>query len=314
MLRMHNGNRLGVGPINTLEHNGFSWNNPKTYGFYQDWRAAKLKAAESAKTAGFVELSDLANPTDSEKSEIISRCRATNLAVYQAPQGDDLRKDLRAFTGAFGLRIAERHRSAGEEGIVALTESDAPSQRGYIPYTKRKIGWHTDGYYNAPGELISAMVLHCAHPAEEGGHNQALDPAIAFIRLWDENPDYVRALMHDQAMSIPENKEPDGSVRPVSVGPVFYPDPETGAMQMRYTARTRSIEWRDDVLTREAVAFLQATLETPDPLTISVKFKSGQGVLTNNALHDRTGFDADTAQKSKRVMYRVRFTNRVKGS
>ncbi len=296
------------------EHNSFFWNDPKTYDFYQEWRASRLKAAEEAKSAGFVELSSLANPSDSEKSEIISRCRAANLALYQAPQGDDLRKDLRTFAGAFGLRIAERHRSAGDEGIVALTESDAPSQRGYIPYSKRKMGWHTDGYYNAPEDRISAMVLHCAVPAEEGGVNQMLDPTIMYIRLWDENPDYVRALLHPEAMVIPENREPDGSVRPVSVGPVFYPDPDTGEMQMRYTARTRSIEWRDDALTREAVAFLQATLEAPDPLTISVRFKAGQGVLTNNALHDRTGFDGKAENKSPRVMYRVRFTNRVKGS
>jgi hypothetical protein len=106
--------------------------------------------------------------------------------------------------------------------------------------------------------------------------------------------------------------EPDGSVRPVSVGPVFFADPATGALQMRYTARTRSIAWRDDSLTREAVAFLQHTLETPDPLTISIRFGAGQGVLCNNVLHDRTGFDPAAREKSPRVVYRVRFHNRVK--
>lgn len=296
--------------INAHEHNGFLWNNPKTYCFYQDWRAARFSASESAKSDGFVEISDLSNPTDSEKSEIIRRCRETNLALYQAPQGDDLRRDLRAFTAAFDLRIAEQHRSAGDQGIVALTQSNAPSQAGYIPYSKRKMGWHTDGYYNSNKDQISAMVLHCAQPAETGGENQVLDPTIVFIRLYDENPDYIRALTHPEAMVIPA----DGDLRPESVGPVFYGDPETGALQMRYTARTRSIAWRDDSLTNEAVAFLRQTLEGPDPMTISLRFKAGQGVLTNNALHDRTGFDAKTTGKSSRVMYRVRFTNRVKGT
>ncbi len=300
--------------VNTHNHNGFFWNDPKTYNFYQDWRAARLNATESAKSDGFVEISDLSNPTDSEKSELIRRCRETNLALYQAPQKDsmrdDLRHDLRAFAGAFDLRIAEQHRSAGDQGIVALTETNAPSQAGYIPYSKRKMGWHTDGYYNAPDEQISAMVLHCAKPAEAGGENRVLDPAIAFIRLYDENPDYIQALTHPAAMVIPA----DGDQRPQSVGPVFYGDPETGALQMRYTARTRSIAWRDDALTREAVAFLRQTLEAPDPMTISLRFKAGQGVLTNNALHDRTGFDPNVLTKSMRVMYRVRFTNRVKGT
>lgn len=293
---------------------GFFWNQPNTYGFYQDWRAARIAASESAAELGFVALEDLANPRDSEISEVTRRVKESNFALYHAPQSDDLRKDLRNFVDVFGLRIAEQHRSAGEQGIVALTETNAPSQRGYIPYSKRKMGWHNDGYYNAPAERISAMVLHCANPAESGGVNHLLDNNIAFIRLMDENPAYIDALMHPEAMTIPENREPDGSVRPVSVGPVFYPDPETGELQMRYTARTRSIEWRDDALTREAVAFLQHTLEGPDPLTISIRFEAGQGVLCNNVLHDRTGFDAEKVEKSPRVMYRVRFNNRVKGT
>ncbi len=297
-----------------IQEKRFFWNDPKTYDFYQDWRAARISAAESVRAAGFVSLSDLANPTDSEKAALIARCGDSNLALYQAPPGGDPRQDLRRFAGAFGLRIAERHRSAGEAGIVALRESDAPRQRGYIPYSKRKMGWHTDGYYNAPGERIGAMVLHCAVPAGDGGENRLLDHAIAFIRLMDENPAYIRALMHPEAMTIPENREPDGSLRPASVGPVFYPDPATGALQMRYTARTRSIAWRDDPLTREAAAFLRQVLEGPDPLTVSVRFGAGQGVLCNNVLHDRTGFDAGRLEKSPRVMYRVRFNNRVKGT
>lgn len=308
--------------VNILERIAFSWSDPETYGFYQDWRAAKFRVADSAQNAGFIEIGDLGSPTDSEKFEIIRRCRETNLALYHAPppahqvdnlRGNlrhDLRRDLRAFAQAFDLHIAERHRSAGEQGIVALTETRAPKQAGYIPYSKRKMGWHTDGYYNAPTERISAMVLHCAQPAGAGGENHLLDPEIAFIRLWDENPDYVRALMHPRAMEIPA----DGDQRPVSTGPVFYGDAQTGALQMRYTARTRSITWRDDALTREATDFLRQILARPDPLAVSVKFTAGQGVLTNNALHDRTGFDADLSEQSKRVMYRVRFTNRVKGS
>ena len=98
-------------------------------------------------------------------------------------------------------------------------------------------------------------------------------------------------------MTIPANGR-RAALRPVSVGPVFFADADTGEMQMRYTARTRSIEWRDDSLTREAVGFLQHTLETPDPMTISLRFGAGQGVLCNNVLHDRTGFDAEAAAHS----------------
>ena len=295
------------------ETNEFSWETGKADDFYRKWRDARLAAADAAATAGFVEITDLAAPTESEKAELVRRCRSANLALYAANESADQRGALRNFAEAFGLRIAEKHRSAGGDGIVALRESDAPGLKGYIPYSKRKMNWHTDGYYNAPEDRISAMVLHTERPADDGGSNQFLDHTIAFIRLMDENPDYIAALMHPRAMTIPANEE-EGSYRPPSVGPVFFADEETGAMQMRYTARTRSIEWRDTSLTREAVAFLQHTLETPDPMTISLRFEAGQGVLCNNVLHDRTGFDPERAAFSPRSVYRVRFHNRVKGS
>ncbi len=294
------------------EKNAFFWESPKTDDFYRKWRDARLAAAEAARTAGFVEIADLANPSEAEKTELVRRCSAANLALYATDDSVRQRDNLRPFAESFGLRIAEKHRSAGGDGIVSLRESDAPGQKGYIPYSKRKMNWHTDGYYNPPTERISAMVLHTERPADDGGSNQFLDHTIAFIRLMDETPAYVTALMHPQAMTIPANEE-EGSTRPASVGPVFFADAETGEMQMRYTARTRSIEWRDDSLTREAVAYLQHILETPDPMTISLRFGPGQGVLCNNVLHDRTGFDAKAAAHSPRTVYRVRFHNRVKG-
>ena len=295
------------------ETNGFFWQTPIADDFYRKWRDERLSAAEAAKTGDFVEIGDLSAPSEAERSELIRRCAAANLALYATDPGRPQRSTMRPFAEAFGLRIAEKHRSAGGDGVVALRESDAPGLKGYIPYSKRKMNWHTDGYYNAPDDRISAMVLHTEVPADDGGANQLLDHTIAYIRLMDENPDYVAALMHPAAMTIPANEE-EGAFRPASVGPVFFADADTGALQMRYTARTRSIEWRDTSLTREAVAFLQHTLETPDPMTISLRFGAGQGVLCNNVLHDRTGFDPEAAASSPRLVYRVRFHNRVKGS
>ncbi|MDQ2089385.1 TauD/TfdA family dioxygenase [Marimonas arenosa] len=259
-------------------------------------------------------LSDLSNPSESERDEIVRRCRESNFALYSSPPAQDdstIRRQLRSFADAFGLRIAEAHRSGGEEGIVALRVSNAPSQRGYIPYSTKGMNWHTDGYYNAPDNLISAFVLHCFQQAAAGGTNDILDPEILYIRLRDDHPAYLNALMHPQAMTIPENVEEDGSVRPVSVGPVFYPDAATGRMQMRYTARTRSIEWRDDPATREAEAWLREYLPAGDPLMVRVRLEPGQGVLNNNVLHNRTAFENGSDADHTRVIFRVRFHNRI---
>lgn len=284
---------------------------------YLAWRAEKLDNYTQVLNAPIIRLKDLANPSDSEQKELSERCQKTNLALYQAPATTtdpaQIRAELRQFSDRLGLKIAERHRSAGDHGIVALTVSDAPRQRGYIPYSRKAINWHTDGYYNAPGNQIRAMVLHCVTPANEGGTNQLFDPEIAYIRLRDQNPDYVAALMHPHAMSIPENREDDGTIRPTSVGPVFSVD-ASGKLAMRYTARTRSIEWRDDNMTVRAVAALSEVLNSNDPLMPTLRMEAGQGVLCNNVLHNRTGFDPDPKQKCNRMLFRIRFHNRVTGS
>ena len=114
-------------------------------------------------------------------------------------------------------------------------------------------------------------------------------------------------------MSIPANSEPDGALRAESVGPVFYPDPMTGRLQMRYTARTRSIAWRDDPATAAAVTALQSLLESGDDAMITARLGPGEGILCNNVLHNRTGFDAGAAP-SPRVIFRIRFHNRMEGS
>ena len=84
-----------------------------------------------------------------------------------------------------------------------------------------------------------------------------------------------------------------------------------GHLEMRYTARTRSIEWRDDATTHAAVAFLQSVLNSGDPMIQTIKMQDGDGLLCNNSLHNRTGFDANSDNASTRLLMRVRFHNRV---
>jgi hypothetical protein len=284
---------------------------------YADWRGQKLENLTADRNSGFVPLGDVAKLRESERLELVRRCRETNSAFYQidSPEAsrESLRDDLRTFAETMGLQIAENHRSADPDGIVALTVSEKPSQRGYIPYSRRPMNWHTDGYYNAVDQQIRAMVLHCATPAADGGQNQFLDPELVYIRLRDLSPEHIVALSHPEAMSIPENIEPDGSVRPVSIGPVFSVD-SMGHLAMRYTARTRSINWRTTPEVTAAEAALRGILESNDPLMTTLQFQAGEGVLCNNVLHNRTGFDPDTNLSSDRLVYRVRFHNRVKGS
>jgi len=285
---------------------------------YRNWRKTKLKqASELLEKSEPVQIGDLSAITPAEHDELFRRCEISNAVFYRDMQKngtpDTVSKKLRHFAQYLGLRIAEKHRSAGKDGIVSLQVSDSVGQKGYIPYSKKPMNWHTDGYYNAPDNKIRAMVLHCVRSADSGGVNQVFVPEIAYIRLRDENPEFITALMHPQAMIIPENREANGKVRPASIGPVFEISSETGHLEMRYTARTRSIEWRDDATTSAAVDFLNSVLKSSDPLIQTIKMQDGDGLLCNNSLHNRTGFDADTENTSTRLLMRVRFHNRITG-
>jgi len=293
----------------------FTWDLNDVAG-YTVWRTNKLtQASELASETSILMLNNIASLSTADHDEIYRRCEISNAVLYrdlahkEAPNA--LSSRLRQFADSMGLRIAEKHRSAENDGIVSLQESESAGKKGYIPYSKKPMNWHTDGYYNGPDQKIRAMVLHCAQSADHGGVNQLFDPEIAYIRLRDANPEYITALMHPEAMTIPENDEGGGKIRPVSIGPVFAVDPETNKLEMRYTARTRSISWRNDSITLEAVEFLSKILASDDPFIQTIKMQSGDGVLCNNSLHNRTGFDANITQQSERLMMRVRFHNRV---
>jgi TfdA family taurine catabolism dioxygenase TauD len=294
----------------TDELQRFNWRNLGDEKYYGIWRTARLNVAKNSRNRVPVRVANLRNPTESEVSELFNRCEPENFALYESDESDEM-PPLGQFAAAFGLRVAETHRSADGTGVVSLKVTDKAAQRGYIPYSPRGMNWHTDGYYNAPDERVSAFILHCVRPAAQGGINQLLDPEVLYIRLRDHSPDHVRALMQPEAMTIPENREPDGTLRPTSVGPVFFADAHTGRLQMRYTARTRSVAWRDDPATIAAEACLRDCLAADDPAMVRVALKAGQGILNNNILHDRTSF-TDEPGTAGRLIVRVRFHNRVK--
>jgi hypothetical protein len=152
------------------------------------------------------------------------------------------------------------------------------------------------------------MVLYCVQNALRGGENALLDHEIAYMHLRDNNPDFIRALMHSEAMTIPANVVNGREIRAQRSGPVFSVNGE-GKLHMRYTARTRSVVWRDDELTSQATACLTAFLNSDSPYILRAGLQPGQGLICNNILHDRSGFDED--DNHRRLIYRLRYYDRV---
>jgi alpha-ketoglutarate-dependent taurine dioxygenase len=277
---------------------------------YLRWRDAKLDNYPASANALAVEIADAHRPTAAELGEIARLCAKTNMAVYVTDAGNlEDRSIARNLGQRLGLQHLDPNMLADEDGITSLTVVEGKSGRGYIPYSSHRLLWHTDGYYNLPEQRIRAMLLHCVRPAAEGGDNLLLDPEIAYILIRDENPDFVAALMQPDAMTIPANTETGVETREARTGPVFSIDSATGNLHMRYTARTRSIEWKPDEATGAAVAFLEKLLRSPSPYIFQNRLAAGHGLICNNVLHNRTAFTDD--ESAPRLVYRARYYERI---
>jgi alpha-ketoglutarate-dependent taurine dioxygenase len=273
----------------------------------QTWRERKLAAYPRRAEDLIVEVRDPRELTDREVEKLRQICAAANMAVYSSRLGGLADKDIVRRVGArLGLERLQANPFADEDGISSLETAPEKAARGYIPYSNRRLLWHTDGYYNPPAQRIRAFILHCVRPAAAGGENRVLDHEIAYLLLRDADPEHVRALSAPDAMTIPANTD-EGVPRPAQSGPVFSED--GGALHMRYTARTRSIEWRADAATRAAVERLNAILEAASPYVFTLRLAPGQGLVCNNVLHDRSAFT--DAPGAKRLVYRARYCDRV---
>lgn len=279
---------------------------------YGAWRARKL--AEHPRSLGelVVEVADPRRLSVAERDAIVSRCGTANMALYASRCGDDPDKEIpRRLGQQLGLHTLDGNYLADEDAITPIAVADVGTRTAYIPYTTRPIKWHTDGYYNPPQRQVRGMVLHCVRPAASGGENALMDHEMAYLLLRDENPDFIRALMHPDAMTIPAREEEGAVARGDQSGPVFSVD-AAGHLHMRYTARTRSIVWRDDAATRAAVAALEGILAGDSPYVLRGRLDSGMGLVCNNVLHDRSAFTETPEQK--RLYYRARYYERVASS
>ena len=281
---------------------------------YRRWRLAKLLQQPRGVDDLIVDVADPRRLSAAERVALLRRIHQANMALYRSPVTAPDPSLPRQLGAQLGLRRLDVNWLADEDGISRITVASGKGTQGmsaalYIPYTDRAIQWHTDGYYHPTQRRIHGMILHCVQPAREGGETRLMDHEMAYIALRDADPRWVRALMADDAMTIPARIGETGVERAAQAGAVFSVDADGGALHMRYTARTRSIEWKADACTREAVAFLREWLEREAPQRLRLRLQPGMGIVGHNVLHDRSAFVDDPA--SPRLLYRARYLDRV---
>ena len=256
----------------------FSLDDAAAYRAWRQWKLARRPATDEL-------LVPLENPfslSADEKGRIRDLCGRCNAAIYKVSDQD--RFGDKALVHELGLQFGLSHLDdnlrSDEDDITSLSVREQQGNQ-YIPYTNRPLSWHTDGYYNTPEHQVRGMILHCAEPAAEGGENSLIDV------------------------------ESGREIRGACSGPVFSIDALTGSLHMRYSARKRNILWRDDKLTREAAERITRLLEF-DELIYTYRLKAGEGLICNNVLHRRSGFE--DASDQQRLMFRARYYDRIAGT
>jgi alpha-ketoglutarate-dependent taurine dioxygenase len=280
---------------------------------YSAWREWKLDNYPASVEELLVSVRDPAQLSAAEHAALLGRCRKANMAIYSVSGGRPVDKPaIRALGRQFGLERLDMNLRADEDSITSIRVVPESAETHYIPYTNRPLNWHTDGYYNSLDEQVRAIVMHCASASASGGDNLLLDPEIAYILLRDENPDYIRALMLPDAMTIPANIEQESEIRAAQSGPVFSLEKGSHALHMRYTARTRSIVWKDDPVLENAIGFLRELLDSDSRRVFRHRLQSGQGIICNNVLHRREAFTDDSDHA--RLLYRARYHDRIRAT
>ncbi|NQV83469.1 MAG: TauD/TfdA family dioxygenase [Rhodospirillales bacterium] len=275
---------------------------------YEKWRSEKLKKFPISPEDLMVTIADPRLPTRKEKNAILDLCSAFNMAFYvTAPEAG--KDDALALAKFVGLEQFDQPLCTGEDGLTEITVVEGGRQGSYIPYTDKPLSWHTDGYYNKSDEQVRSFLLHCRRAADEGGLSEFLDPEIAYIRLRDENPDFIHALMGGDVLTIPGNLENGVEVRGAATGPVFTV--LEGRLHMRYTDRKRHIEWKDDAMVLAARQKLTAVLNDDHEFIVRWRLTPGQGILCNNVLHRRSGFTDYPGDDQGRLLYRARYLDRI---
>lgn len=278
------------------------------YTSYQDWRDARLSAALPMEPIGLQTPEKL---DQEEKQQITMQLRHHNMALFHINDAQHFDTvTLRNLGWQFGLNRLDSNLYADENAISELRVIDQGRRGEYIPYTDRALGWHTDGYYNAPEKSINAFTLYCQQPAQNGGQNQLLNPEIAYIHLYEHDPRYCEALSKPDVLTIPATYENGELIRPEQQSPVFEIHPGDGTLNMRYTQRKTYIEWKDDSLTQDALSLLGDLLNMDTDPILNVRLGRGDGLICNNVLHNRSAFTDNPY--SPRIMYRARYYDRIK--
>lgn len=270
---------------------------------YKLWADKKLERFSNKIDDLIVEINNPSSLTKPEKTYMSKIINQHNIVFFQIDkEAMDLKAAIKIMGSQIGLGNYEIDSKSDDDGLTEIKiHSKHQSNTEYIPYTNKKLNWHTDGYYNNNENLILSWILFCRTQSESGGMNKYMDHEIAYI-LFNEAYNNISDLMLHNTYTIPENTL---TQRKAVDSPIF--SFINGKLHMKFTMREKNILWNDK--SQKAASNLKNIINNSDEYHITHKFTEGQGVITNNVIHMRTPFT--NLEKKNRLLYRLRSKKRM---
>ncbi len=278
---------------------------------YLQWREHRLQLQSDWRNTEPLALSPALNTTaDAQSLSILcEQVRDYGFAVYQWTRTSaDINNDVARLYAGLSLTTTDSGVVSDKNGLSLLSDMSGTPRGRFIPYTSRAMGWHSDGYYNAPEKALRCFTLHCVQPAAQGGELSLLDDHLLLIALADENPGMVALLSSKNAMTIPANKDDVGHDRPDRATAVLFNHAD-GSPGTHFTTRTTNIRWQSTD-TMAAARRMTELIDQHKDWHYTVRLQPGQGIVTRNILHRREAF-TDSSGAPPRQMLRGRFLQAV---
>ena len=247
-----------------------------------------------------VKIHDINHATLAEISNIKDIIKRFNCCIYQSKVGLNAQADLMNFAQSIGMETYDTN-NIHNSPISLIMSLETKNALNYIPYTNKKLNWHTDGYYDE--KPIFSWLLHCEEPAYSGGENYLLDHELA-IREYIIKYDNLESLSSLDAFTVPGNTHAN---RGETKGYICNNDNEYKKFHMKFSMREKNMKLNEQ--SKTAIMRMKKIIkEDCKKYCLTYKLSKNEGIVSNNILHGRNSFEDG---KAMRKLYRIRSYERI---
>ena len=247
-----------------------------------------------------VKIHDINHATLAEIYNIKDKIKRFNCCIYQSKVGLNTQADLINFAQCIGMETYDTN-NIHNSPISLIMSLESNNALNYIPYTNKKLNWHTDGYYDE--KPIFSWLLHCEEPAYSGGENYLLDHVLA-IREYIIKYDNLESLSSLDAFTIPGNTRAN---RGETKGYICDNDNEYKKFHMKFSMREKNMKLNEQ--SKTAIMRMKKIIkEDCKKYCLTYKLSKNEGIVSNNILHGRNSFEDG---KAMRKLYRIRSYERI---